>query len=311
MNILITGGTGLIGRALCAALLRNGHALTVLSRKPQSVAAKCGSGVRAIGSLVEWRPQQGFDVIINLAGEPFVDAAWTPARKQLLWDSRVALTEELVRGIEAAQQKPAVLLSGSAIGYYGDRDDESLDESAGAGFDFGARLCAAWENAALKADRSDVRVCLLRTGLVLSTDGGVLARMRLPFSLGLGARLGDGRQWMSWIHIDDYVAILLKLLAENDAGGPVNMTAPTPVTNAEFTSTLAQALHRPAFLAAPAALLKPLLGERSVALLGGQKVLPRKVEALGYRFVQPTLAGALESLLGASGRKNSAPPRRR
>lgn len=302
MNILLTGGTGLIGRALCSALAHDGHALTVMSRKPQVVAAKCGPTVRAIGSLAEWPPEQHFDAIINLAGEPIVDAAWTARRKQRLWDSRVTLTGQLVQRIAMARQRPAVLLSGSAIGYYGDSGDAEMDETGKAGSDFAANLCVAWEAAAQKAGALGVRVCLLRTGLVFSTDGGMLAKMRLPFSLGLGTRLGNGRQWMSWIHIDDYVAIVRLLLLHTAAEGPVNMTAPVPVTNAEFTATLAQALHRPAFLAAPAALLKPLLGERSVLLLGGQKVLPRKVAALGYRFAQPALASALESLLGATGR---------
>lgn len=299
MNILITGGTGLIGRALCAALSRDGHALTVLSRKPRSVAAKCGPNVRALGSLDEWPLELHFDAIINLAGEPIVDAAWTAARKKRLWDSRVTLTEQLVQRMAMARQKPTVLLSGSAIGYYGDSGDAELDEAGNAGTDFAAKLCLAWEAAAQKAAQSGVRVCLLRTGLVFSTDGGMLAKMRLPFALGFGTRLGNGRQWMSWIHIDDYVAIVRLLLLHTAAEGPVNMTAPGPVTNAELTAALAHALHRPAFLAAPAAILKPLLGERSVLLLGGQKVLPRKVEALGYRFAQPTLAGALESLFAA------------
>ncbi|CAG4884447.1 Epimerase family protein YfcH [Georgfuchsia toluolica] len=301
MNILITGGTGLIGRALCAALLRDGHALTVLSRRPQTVAAKCGPAVLALGSLAEWPPEQHFDAIINLAGEPIVDAAWTAARKQRLWDSRVSLTEQLVQRIAAARQKPAVLLSGSAIGYYGDSGDTEQDETGHAGTDFAAKLCLAWEAAAQKACPAGVRLCLLRTGLVFSADGGMLAKMRLPFALGLGARLGNGRQWMSWIHIDDYVAIVRLLLLHTAAEGAVNMTAPRPVTNAEFTAALAHALHRPAFLAAPAALLKPLLGERSVLLFGGQKVLPRKAEALGYRFAYPTLADALEALFGTTG----------
>ena len=302
MNILITGGTGLIGRALCAALSRDGHALTVLSRKPRSVAVKCGPNVRALGSLDEWSPELYFDAIINLAGEPIADAAWTAARKKRLWDSRVTLTEQLVHHIAKAKQRPAVLLSGSAIGYYGDSCDAELDEAGNAGADFAANLCVAWEAAAQKAGQLGMRVCLLRTGLVFSADGGMLAKMRLPFALGLGTRLGNGRQWMSWIHIDDYVAIVRLLLLHTAAEGPVNMTAPVPVTNAGFTTTLAHALHRPAFLAAPAAILKPLLGERSVLLLGGQKVLPRKVETLGYRFAQPTLVGALESLLRTSNR---------
>jgi uncharacterized protein (TIGR01777 family) len=297
MNILLTGGTGLIGRALCAALLKDGHSLTVLSRQPGSVVEKCGAGVRAIASLAEWRADENFDAVINLAGEPIVDARWTAARKQRLWASRVTLTQDLVAGITAAKQKPAVLLSGSAIGYYGDCGDATINESAPVGADFGAELCAAWEAAAQKASESGVRVCLLRTGLVLSAQGGLLVKMRLPFSLGLGTRLGNGRQWMSWIHIDDYVALVLRLLTHADATGAINMTAPVPVSNAEFTADLARALHRPACLAAPAPILKLALGERSVLLLGGQRVLPAKAEALGYGFLHRTLDGALQSLL--------------
>ena len=297
MNILITGGTGLIGRALCAALLRDGHALTVLSRKPQSVAAKCGPAVRAMGSLDEWRPEQNFDAVINLAGEPIADAAWTTARKKILWQSRVTLTEQLVHRMVTAQKRPSVLLSGSAIGYYGDCGDAAQDEACNVGSDFGAQLCAAWETAALKAGQSDVRVYLLRTGLVVSAEGGLLAKMRLPFSFGLGARLGNGQQWMSWIHIDDYVAIVRLLLTKVDVEGPVNMTAPEAVTNAGFTATLAKALHRPAFLAAPAGVLKLALGERSILLLGGQRVVPAKVLAMGYAFAHATLDDALRSEL--------------
>jgi len=297
MNILLTGGTGLIGQALCAALLKGGHTLTVLSRNPATVPAKCGAGVRAIASPAEWRADEHFDAVINLAGEPIVDARWTAERKQRLWASRVTLTQELVSRIAAAKQKPAVLLSGSAIGYYGDCGDVSIDESAPVGTDFGAVLCEAWEAAAQKAAESGVRICLLRTGLVLSANGGLLAKMRLPYSLGLGARLGNGRQWMSWIHIDDYVALLLRLLTQADASGAINMTAPVPVSNAEFTAGLARALHRPACLAAPAPILKLVLGERSVLLLGGQRVLPAKAEALGYAFTYRALDGALQSLL--------------
>lgn len=296
MRILITGGTGLIGRKLCAVLLRDRHELTVLSRRPQTVAAICGPGVAAIGALTDWHADQPFDAIINLAGEPIVDARWTPQRKQQLWDSRVNLTMQLVARIAAAKHKPAVLLSGSAVGYYGDCGDLPLYEAAPAGKDFAAQLCAAWESAAMRASAFGVRVCLLRTGLVLSAGGGLLTKMRLPFSLGLGARLGDGQQWMSWIHIDDYVALVQRMLVI-DASGPINMTAPEPVTNAAFTESLARALRRPAFLIAPALVLKRALGERSILLLGGQRVLPGKVEAMGYAFKHRTLDDALHAEL--------------
>ena len=298
MQILITGGTGLIGRQLCKALLAEGHELTVLSRNPASVPVKCGAGVHALASLAQWQPGQTFDAVINLAGEPIIDKSWTAKRKQVLWASRVTLTEELVRRIAAANHKPAVLLSGSAVGYYGDRGDVMLDEAAGAGENFAAQLCKAWEDAARVAESVGVRVCLLRTAPVLSNDGGLLGRMLPPFRLGLGARLGNGKQWMSWIHMQDYVAMVLRLLHDPHAAGPYNMAAPHPVTNAEFTATLAAALHRPALFVAPALLLKLGMGERASLLLEGQRVLPGKMAAAQYRFTFTNLADALRDLLG-------------
>ena len=297
MQILITGGTGLIGRQLCKALLGEGHELTVLSRKPGTVAKKCGDGVHAMARITDWDPGRDFAAVINLAGAPIVDARWTARRKQSLWDSRVTLTEEIVRRIAAARHPPNVLLSGSAVGYYGNRGDAVLDESSAPGADFSARLCLAWEAAAMKAERSGVRVCLLRTGLVLARNGGLLGRMVLPFKMGLGARLGDGKQWMSWIHIEDYVAMVLGMLRNPDTSGPYNMTAPRPETNGEFTVTLAKVLHRPAPFVMPAGLLKPLLGERACLLLEGQRVLPNRMMAQGYRFNFASLADALRDLL--------------
>jgi uncharacterized protein (TIGR01777 family) len=210
----------------------------------------------------------------------------------------VTLTERLVQRIAAARHKPGVLLSGSAVGYYGNRGDVVLDESSAPGEDFPARLCKAWEDAALGAQTIGVRVCLLRTGLVLTRHGGVLGRMLPPFRLGLGARLGDGRQWMSWVHIDDYVAMLLGLLHDAQASGPWNMTAPQPVTNREFTAALAAAVHRPAPFCAPAILLRTMLGERACLLLEGQRVSPKRMESAGYRFAFENLADALHGLLG-------------
>lgn len=297
MRILITGGTGLIGRQLCTALLAQGHVLTVLSRHPETVATKCGNAVRAMASLDEWTPEQTFDAVINLAGEPIVDAYWSEKRRQVLLDSRGGLTQELVRRIASAQQKPSVLLSGSAVGYYGNGGDTALNEVMAAGHDFPAELCAAWENAARAAEQSGVRVCLLRTGLVLSKHGGLLGRMLLPFKLALGARLGNGKQWMSWVHIDDYVSMVLRLLNDASLNGAFNMTAPTPVTNAEFTRTLAQTLHRPTLLVAPSFALKLAMGERACLLLEGQRVLSKRLESSGFQFAHPLLAGALQDLL--------------
>lgn len=297
MRILITGGTGLIGRQLCAVLLTQGHAITVLSRHPETVATKCGAGVQAMKSLDEWTADRVFDAVINLAGEPIVDAYWSAKRKQVLLDSRVGLTEKLVQRITAAQQKPAVLLSGSAVGYYGNGGETVLDEAMAAGNDFPSELCASWENAARVAEQCGVRVCLLRTGLVLSKKGGLLGRMLLPFKLALGARLGDGKQWMSWVHIDDYVAMVLHLLNDPSLNGAFNMTAPAPATNAEFTQTLAQALHRPALFVAPSFVLKLAMGERACLLLEGQRVIPKRIQSSGFQFAHPRLDGALQDLL--------------
>ncbi|GAB1235192.1 TIGR01777 family oxidoreductase [Ferrigenium sp. UT5] len=298
MRIFITGGTGLIGRALCRALRAEGHELTVLSRHPERVAAKCGAGVQAVASLAAWTPHMAFDAVINLAGEPIVDARWSARRKQVLWDSRVTLTDELVRRINLAEHKPAVLLSGSAVGFYGDRGDTVLDENASAGTGFSAELCQAWEQAALVAEKNRVRVCLLRTAPVLSREGGLLGKMLLPFKLGMGARLGDGRQWMSWIHIDDHVALTVRLLHDPQAHGVFNLAAPEPATNRAFTAALAQAVRRPAWFVAPAWLLRLGMGERASLLLEGQRVVPGKFVAAGHPFRFPSLGDALRDVIG-------------
>lgn len=297
MRILITGGTGLIGQHLCPALLKQGHELTVLSRRPETVATKCGAGVHAMRSLEEWLPEQAFDAVINLAGEPIADAQWTAKRKKKLWDSRVTLTEKLVEKMAAARHKPAVLLSGSAIGFYGN-GELPVDESAQAGNDFAAQLCRAWEDAASAAQPLGVRVCLLRTGLVLAPQGGLLGRLWLPFKLGLGARLGDGRQWMSWVHIDDHVAMTLRLLQDESLSGPFNLTASEPATNADFTQALARAVHRPAWFVTPAFLLRLALGERASLLLEGQRVIPERMRQIGFQHRHPRLAEALWDVSG-------------
>lgn len=297
MRILITGGTGLIGRHLCKALLAEGHQLTVLSRWPETVVVKCGAAVQNMASLDEWHPEQLFEAVINLAGEPIVDGYWSVGRKQVLRNSRISLTEKLVQCIAAAKQKPSVLLSGSAVGIYGNGGDKELYESANAGNDFAASLCRDWERAALAAKASGARVCLLRTGLVLSRNGGLLGKMLLPFKLGMGARLGNGKQWMSWVHIDDYVAMVLRLLQDDQMSGPFNMTAPNPVTNAEFTRVLARTVHRPAFFFAPGIMLRLTMGERAALLLEGQRALPANLTDAGYQFKYPKLGKALDDLL--------------
>lgn len=295
MHILITGGTGLIGQELCKVLHQQGHQITVLTRFPVSAQTKCGSFVKSMASLDEWLPDRIFEVVINLAGEPIADKFWTTKQKQRLWDSRVTLTEKLVKKIRGARVKPLVMLSGSAIGYYGNRADEKLIENSSAGHDFAAKLCAAWEQAALAAQQDGVRVCLLRTGLVLSNRGGILSKMRLP--LGIGTRVGDGAQWMSWIHITDYIQLVARLILDNSKSGAVNMTAPYPVTNRVFTQTLVNVQKGLLTLAVPSLLLKILLGERAELLTGGQRVLPQKMLDDSYSFLYPELSGALNDLL--------------
>jgi uncharacterized protein (TIGR01777 family) len=297
MHILITGGTGLIGRSLCAALTALGAQITVLSRRPQQVASLCGSRVQAMQSLDEWTPEIKFDAVINLAGEPIVDAYWTPRRKQVLRDSRIQLTQHLVEKIQQAKSKPEVLISGSAIGYYGIVPEQSLNEDAPHGQDFSAQLCADWELAAKKAQEFGVRVVLLRTGLVLDETGGMLKKLLLPFQLALGSRLGNGKQWMSWVHWQDYLRAVLFLLNNVKTEGAYNLTAPAPVTNAVFTKTLAQTLGRPAFFVAPAFILKLVMGERSDLLLGGQKVFPQRLQESGFVFEFPELPTALQEIL--------------
>jgi uncharacterized protein (TIGR01777 family) len=297
MRILMTGGTGLIGRRLCAALTARGDQITVLSRRPQQVAALCGASVKAIASLKEYTEDVTFDAVINLAGEPIVDARWTARRKQILLDSRVALTQTLVEKMHRAKHRPQILLSGSAIGYYGMHEDQILTEDGAAGQDFSAQLCAAWEQAALTAQDDGVRVVLLRTGLVMDEEGGLLKKMLLPFRLALGSRLGNGRQWMSWIHRQDYLHAVLTLLDDQTAQGAFNLTAPQPVTNAQFTQILASAVHRPAIFFAPTVLLKLALGERSDLLLSGQNVIPQALSERGFKFEFADLGSALRDLL--------------
>ena len=304
MHILITGGTGLIGRRLCAALLARGEQITVLSRRPQLVAGLCGAAVQTMSNLDAWTSAMHFDAVINLAGEPIIDARWSTRRRQVLIDSRVGLTKKLVQKIQQADSKPRALLSGSAIGYYGTDETQSFTEQAGPGKDFSADLCTQWELAAQAAETLGVRVVSLRTGLVLDETGGVLKKMLLPFQLGLGSQLGNGRQWMSWIHRQDYLRALLHLLDEPSATGAFNLTAPLAVTNAEFTKVLAKAVHRPAMFVAPAFALKLAMGERSDLLLGGQKVVPQRLLDQGFQFAFSELSSALADLLIASKQKS-------
>ena len=294
MNILNTGGTGFIGRALVKSLLKEGHKVTVLSRTPDTVNKIIGNEVTTLSNLNQLTSEHHFQVIINLAGAPIFDHHWSDARKQIIRDSRIQLTEQLISYIKAATVKPELLISGSAIGYYGNQGNKVLIESSSpASHDFSQRLCADWEATAQLASQFGVRVCLIRTGLVLAHDGGLLQRMLLPFKFGLGGILGDGQQWMSWIHKADWIAIAKLMISNTAMQGVYNATAPHPVTNSEFTKTLAQHLRRPALLPMPAWLLKILLGERSELLLASQRVLPERLLTENFHFQYPELLSAL------------------
>ncbi|WP_263140523.1 TIGR01777 family oxidoreductase [Pseudomonas sp. RIT-PI-AD] len=302
MHILLTGGTGLIGRGLCRRWSAEGHRLTVWSRDPGSVAARCGEGVRGIGRLEDYGDDP-LDAVVNLAGAGIADRPWSQTRRALLRASRLALSKSLVAWLAQRRSGPSLLLSGSAVGWYGDAGDAELDESSPPRDQgFASRLCADWERIALAAETAEMRVVVLRTGLVLAREGGFLARLLPPFRLGLGGRLGQGRQWMPWIHLADQIALIDFLLRHPQARGPYNACAPQPVRNRDFTRALARALGRPACLPLPAWLLKAGLGELSGLLLGGQRVVPLRALQAGFVFRFNTLESALADLLSEDAR---------
>ncbi|MFJ2282909.1 TIGR01777 family oxidoreductase [Pseudomonas sp. NPDC087803] len=298
MRILLTGGTGLIGRQLCRHWSEQGHQLTVWSRRPEKVAQICGAQVRAIARLEEFGDEP-LDAVVNLAGAPIADRPWTHRRKALLWSSRITLTETLLGWLETREQKPALLISGSAVGWYGDGGERELTEDSPPVIDdFASQLCIAWEETAQRAESQGIRVVLVRTGLVLSAEGGFLSRLLLMFKLGLGGPLGNGRQWMPWIHINDQIALIDFLLHRDQASGPYNACAPKPVRNREFAKTLGSVLHRPAFMPMPALALKVGLGEMSLLLLGGQRAMPARLLEAGFTFQFTDLRAALDDLSG-------------
>lgn len=296
MNILLTGGTGLIGRALCRQLSAQGHQLVVLSRQPAKVAGLCGTGVRGVSQLAEL-DREPLDAVINLAGAPIADARWSEARKRELWNSRVTLTEQLVDWLGKREQRPSVLVSGSAVGWYGDKGEQVVDETSSPHGEYTQMLCDAWEAAARRAGSYGIRVCLLRTGLVLAPNGGFLKRLLPPFRMGLGGPIGNGQQYLSWVHIDDMLGIIRFLLDNPECRGPYNASAANPASSREFARTLGKQLHRPAVLPLPAPLLKLALGEMSRLLLTGQRVLPARLQQAGYQFHYSDLDAALASVL--------------
>jgi hypothetical protein len=270
----------------------------VLASDPAK-AARLAPAFRLVTRLDQIPSDTRIDAIVNLAGEPTADRLWTAARRRRLLGSRLRVTRDVVRLIARLAHKPAVLVSGSAVGWYGLWQDEALTEFDGGKACFTHRLCDAWERSAKAAERHGVRVVRLRIGLVLGVDGGMLSRLLTPFEFGLGGRIGHGRQWMSWIARDDLVRLIAHVIATPSLTGAVNATAPEPVTNATFTKGLARALHRPAILPVPAGLLRRLAGDLADELLiGGQRVLPDKAEASGFAFLHPTLGSAFAAVLG-------------
>jgi len=309
MRVLITGGTGFLGSALTAALHARGAEVIVLSRDRRT-ARKCLDH----RALVIERPDEldvanAPDAVVNLAGANLGAARWTAERKQMFIDSRVGVTERVVHFIRHARARPRVLVNGSAVGYYGARGEEDLDESAPPGEEFQSELCRRWEAAAQSAEGYGVRVCYLRTGAVLGPGGGPLAGLLPPFRLGLGAHLGDGRQWLSWIHLEDWLRLVQHLIERDDLDGPFNATAPEPVRNRELAKTLGAVLHRPVALRIPAWAARVLWGEMARMLVTGQRVLPRRALDSGFAFRFPELRPALEDILdvAATSRRDGVP----
>lgn len=296
-NILITGATGFIGQPLCKALLARGCKLWLLTRRPAVAEALFGSQVGVVSRLGDL-PDLKWFAVINLAGKPMVESRWNPRVKQALRDSRIELTYALLSWCRERQQFPQVLVNGSAVGVYGDCGDLLLDESMPPGEDFAARLCADWEEAAQGFAAFGTRVCLLRTGIVLDAGGGALAQMLPAFRMGLGGVMAGGDHFMSWIHRQDLLQIILRLLEDPALSGPVNAVAPGACSNRDFTRLLASRLRRPALLAMPAFLLRLLFGEMaSVLLLASQRVQPQRLLQAGFEFAYPQLDDALREIL--------------
>ena len=297
MRIVIAGGSGFLGRKLVNRLEGEGHSVAILTRRPTRPRD------------VQWNPDgtsgslpgrlDGQDAVINLAGEGIADRRWSTERKAALRSSRILSTQTLVRAVAQCANPPKVFISASAVGYYGPRGDEPINEATPAGSDFLSRLCVEWEQVARMVESRATRLAIVRTGIVLARDGGALPRMLLPFKVGLGATVATGDQFMPWIHVDDWTALVSWLVQNDRAAGVFNAAAPSPVMNRTFTRLLARVLNRPAILHTPAFVLRAALGEMSTILVNGQRVLPAAAEQLGFRFTHRELEPALRSVLGA------------
>jgi len=306
MKVIIAGGSGFLGRRLSSALAAEGHHVAVLTRGPGGLSPT--PRVR----LVQWAPTgssgpwagevDGADAVVNLAGESIAGGRWTDERKRKITESRLRATKSLVEAINSSAARPPIFVSGSAVGYYGPSDDQPLTEDAPSGTDFLARLCVKWEAEAQRAATPRTRVVCIRTGLVLERDGGALPRMLLPFKMGVGGRLGSGRQFWPWIHLDDWVAMVRWAFVTPGLSGAVNVTAPNPVTNADFAHYLGGAMHRPSIVPTPAFALRLILGREMAdsVLLSGQRAIPAKAQGLWFTFTYPHLDDALRSIFGRS-----------
>lgn len=323
MKVVIAGGTGFLGRPLSQALAADGYDVVVLTRpstlrepqsRPEQRRTATGSGRAAANGtarLIEWAPNgqsgpwassiDGADAVVNLAGESIAAKRWSAAQKQRILDSRVQATRSLASAIQACSRPPSVFVSGSAVGYYGPLGDDIATEDTPPGSDFLARVCVAWEEEARRAATARTRVTCIRTGLVLARDGGALPPMLPPFMFGAGGPVGSGRQYWPWIHRQDWVDLVRWALRSADSGGAINVTAPNPVTNAEFARALGRAMHRPAFMPAPAFALRLLLGEMADGLvLSGQRAVPRRAERGGFAFTYRTVDDALAAIFDRS-----------
>jgi uncharacterized protein (TIGR01777 family) len=313
MRIIITGGTGLIGRALADNLTSKGHEVIVLSRAPER-ATNLPAGVRVErwdartadgwGALVD-----GTNAIVNLAGESlagegFFPSRWAPERRRRILESRVNAGQSVVQAVQSASQKPDVVIQASAIGYYGPHDEEELREESPPGDDFLAKVVIDWEAATEPVASMGVRHVPIRTGLLLSKDGGALPRLLLPFKLFAGGPMGSGRQWNSWIHMTDMVRAVRFLIENTDARGPFNLVAPNPVTNAQLGRTIGRVMRRPYYMPVPGPALRAAFGEVSTVVLDGQRVMPRHLAELGFQFKFPEAEEALRDILGENGRRS-------
>lgn len=297
MHILITGATGLVGRTLVPKLLSLSHQVTVVTRDPERAQHIFSEQVTYLSSLTTLGSLDDFNAVINFAGEPIIGKRWNKAQKHRLCQSRWQITQQLSTLFRNSKMPPDVFISGSAMGFYGDQGQREVTEETIPQKEFTHYLCERWESHAMAAQSERTRVCLCRTGIILSPDGGALSKMLPAFRFGLGGKMGNGQQYLPWIHIDDMVSAIVFLLEKPQLSGAFNISSPNPSTNKEFSLTLGKVLHRPTFIPLPAPVLKLMLGEASALLLGGQKGVPAHLQESGFHFRFAELKGALEDLL--------------